>query len=185
MRKFIKHMLGNESHSSGDQRSGARTTNSTPVGDNNGSNNDGGENDGNHRSRRADSSSPHATSNDSAAVSEAVTEQSLGEQLLWAMIERRAKYNEAKVRGLAHEWEKSETSFADVAKQMKAHWDELYPVYLVYVQKLGTSAGTGHQTCIPVVDKLSIENLSGHLYSGLNRQRIEMVCSMMVMYRNQ
>ena len=148
MRKFIKLMFGNESHNSGDQRSGARTTNSTPVGDNNGTNNDGGNNHGNRRRRRADNSSPHVTSNGSAAVSEAVTEQSFGEHLLRAMIERCAKHNEAKLRGLVHEWEKSENSFTDVAKQMEAHWDELYPVYLVYVQKLDTSAGTGHQTCM-------------------------------------
>ena len=161
MRKFIDRMLGNESHKSVNQRSGARTNTSSSVDNNNGSNKNGGNNDGNHRRRRTDISSPHVTITDSTTISEAVTEKSFGEQLLRAMIGRRAKQNEARLRNLlkkkfidlSRKYQDLETSADDMATQVQAQQTDLYPLYRAYFLRHGISAGTVIRCACSTVDR--------------------------------
>ena len=156
MRKFIDRMLGNESHKSVDQRSGARTNTSSSVDNNNGSNKNGGNNDGNHRRRRTDISSPHVTITDSTTISEAVTEKSFGEQLLRAMIGRRIAMDrnllKKKFIDLSRKYQDLEISADDMTTQVQAQQTDLYPFYHAYFLSHGISAGTvtRHHVCSAV-----------------------------------
>ena len=136
MTSFVKHMLGNVRRNR-EQRPGVQTTNGRPVGG-------GGcaKNDGIGRHCRPDSSSAHATSSESAAVSEAVTKQSFGEHLLRAMRERRAMHNKTKLRELARKWQKEcETNTTDVSKQVETKKTELFALYRLYLSDRGVSPG--------------------------------------------
>ena len=144
MRKFVKHILGNNTRRNREQRPGVQTTNSTPV-----DRGSGGNNVGNRRHHRPDRSSPRVANTD---VSEVVTEQTFGEHLLLEMRERRAVISKRlfkkKCRELVHRCQVPTNSLTDMTTLIKAQQAELHRLYIACARTSEISTGTVLHACM-------------------------------------